>query len=137
MAAGEDQPQAVVPYRAVIVGCGMLVGIDPGELGEALGAVGERAVATEAIDRAPARGDGDPRSGIRRDAVTRPRRDRRREGILHRVLGELKVTDVANQRRQNGRALLPERELDGGSRVAGPGPPLAERAHALARPRDA
>ncbi len=113
----------------------VFLGLDASELGEPLGPVGERAVAAQAVDRPAARGDGDPRAGVGGDAVARPGRDRAGERVLNGVLGELEVADVADQRRQHGRALLAERPLDGGGRVLPDSGRRSPRtAHAVAVP---
>ena len=111
---------------------GMLLGIQAGELGEAFGTVGERAVAAQPVDRAPASRDRDPGARVGRHAVARPGRDGGGERVLHRVLGELEVADVADERGQDLRPLGAEGALDGGGRVPRSRPPLIARAHARA-----
>ena len=92
--------------------------VEARQLGQPLGAVGDRAVAAQAVDRPPPRGGRDPGARVGRHAVAPPRRDRRRERVLHRVLGELEVAGLADQRRPARRPLLAERALDGGRTTA-------------------
>ena len=132
MAAREDQAETVILDRAVVGAHVMLLGVDAHELGEAAGPLRQRPIAAQAIDRPPARRDGDPRARVGRHAVARPGGHGGGEGVLHRVLGELEVADVPDQGREDRRSLLAEGTLDGGGRVGGTRPPLAARVHAWA-----
>jgi hypothetical protein len=80
---------------------------------EQLRLAGERPLATDSIQRAVSRGDDDPGRRIRGNAVMRPPEERRLEGVLKRVLGELEVTEDANQGRKDARTLLAEDAVDG------------------------
>ena len=119
VAAGEDQPQPVVDDRALVVhGWLHVLGVQARQLGQALGAIGHRPVAAQAIDRPPPRGGGDPRPGIGRNPVAPPDGDRRLERVLHRVLGQLEVADLPDQGGQHDRPLVAKRARDrGGDRV--------------------
>src|SRR4029079_14645992 len=75
-------------------------------------AVGDAALAAQAIDRLAPRRGGDPRARAGRDAVARPRRHRGGERVLQRVLGEPDVPDVPDQRRQDSGPLLAKGPLD-------------------------
>ena len=109
MTAGEDQPQPVVDDRALVLhGWLLVLGVQARQLGQPLGAIHDRSVPAQAIDRPPPRGGRDPGAGIGRDPVAPPRRDRGLEGVLHRVLGELEVARLADERRQHDRALVVE-----------------------------
>ena len=123
MAAREDQPQALIGDRAVLR---LLVGggVDARQLRQSRCAVGQRAVAPQAVDRAPAGRGHEPGGGARGDAVARPRRHGRRKRILKRVLRQLEIAQLADQRGKHSGALLPERALDRGGRRAHPRPPL-------------
>jgi hypothetical protein len=114
VAAGEDQPQPVVDDRALVIHRRLLVlGVQAHQLGKAVGAVGHRPVPAQAVDRPPPGGGGDPRPRVGRDAVAPPLRDGGLERVLHRVLGQLEVADLADQRGEDDRALLAERAGDG------------------------
>src|SRR5437763_5638707 len=106
MAAGEDQPQAIVGDRAVIRLARMLCGLQARKLREAVGAIGQRAAPAKAVDGAPARGSCQPGSRITRYPVARPCGNGRRESVLHGILGQLKVADMAYQRRQRSGPML-------------------------------
>ena len=63
----------------------------------------EDLLAADAVDRAVARGRDDPGAGRPREPVARPALERRRERVLHRVLGELEVAEDAREdRRRRG-----------------------------------
>ena len=95
---------------------GRLLGllVEAHQLGQPLRAVGDRAVAAQAVDRPPPGGRGDPCARVGRHAVAPPGGHGRLEGVLDRVLGELEVADLADQRGQHDRPLLAERVRDGG-----------------------
>src|SRR2546421_180609 len=112
MTAREDQTQAIVHYRALLGFDRVGLLVQAHELSEALSPIGHRAVAAQPIDCPPPGGHGDPRPGIGRDPVPPPSRHCIDEGILHGILGQLEVTDMTDQRRQYGSALLAERARD-------------------------
>ena len=58
------------------------------------------------VDRAVARGCDDPRTGVRRHAVSRPALGRAEEGVLYRVLGEVEITEDAAEDRDGFRAFV-------------------------------
>ena len=59
-----------------------------------LGAEGlEAAGAAQHVDRLVARGRDEPGARVRRAPVARPALERHREGILHRLLGHVRVAD--------------------------------------------
>src|SRR5437868_6260258 len=75
MAAGEDQPQAVVVHAALVLGHSfVLLRVEADELLEPIGAVREGAVAAKPVDRPPAGGGGDPGTRVLGHAVALPRR---------------------------------------------------------------
>jgi hypothetical protein len=126
VAAGEDQPQAVVGDRGRLVHLGLLGGcfVDPHQLGEALGPAVGRLSAADPVDRLAPRRRRQPGAWAGRDAVATPGRERRLERVLHRVFGQGEVADLADQRRQHGAALLAE-----GGRRGDVGLDAAARAH--------
>ena len=113
MAAGEDQPQAIIDDRAVLALVGVLLAIEPHQLRQPICSIRHRPVAAHPIDRPPPRGDREPRARPGGDAVAPPRADRVGERVLHGVLRQLKIAHMSDQRRQHGRALPAERVLDG------------------------
>ena len=109
MAAGEDQPQPVVDDRAGF-GRGLVALLGRRrQLGEPSRAVGQRSVAAQAIDCPASRCHGDPRPGPAGQAVPPPRGHCVSERILDRVLGELEVAHLPDQRGQDGWTLVAER----------------------------
>ena len=91
--AREDECEPVVGDRAHVV----LLGRKRLQAREQLGLARERLLAAEPVDRpVPGRGD-DPRAGIRRRPVAGPAFERDREGILHRVLGAIEITEDAGE----------------------------------------
>jgi len=89
-----------------------VLGVQARQLGQALGAIGHRTVPAQAIDRPPPGGGRDPRPRVGRNPVAPPHRDRRLERILHRVLGQLEIADLADQRGRRNRALVAKRARD-------------------------
>jgi hypothetical protein len=111
MAAGEDQPQALVGHARDHGRLRVRVGRhERRELGDA-GL--QRAPAPQPVDRAVARDGDHPRGGIARDAGLRPARERRRKRVLDRLLGDVPVADGADQGRDRPPELLAEQALDG------------------------
>ena len=108
VAAGEDEREAVVGDRAHVV----LLGRQRLEPGEQLGLAGECLLAPEPVDRAVARGGDDPGARARRRPVARPALERDREGVLHRVLGELEVAEDAGECCDGTAPFLPEDAAD-------------------------
>jgi hypothetical protein len=117
VAAGEDQPQPIVGDGAGLGHVVVLVRVEAHQLGQTLGAIGHRAVAAQAVDRPPPRRDGEPRARPGGNAVARPRGEGGGEGVLHRVLGQLEVADVADEGGQHGGALLAKGAGDRGGGV--------------------
>ncbi len=132
MAAGEDQPQAVIDNRAVHVHVGVLLAIEPHQLRQPICSIRDRPVAAHPIDRPPPRGDREPRPRPGGDAVAPPRADRVGERVLHGILRQLKVAHMSDQRRQHRRALRAKRFLDRGA-----DPIRARAAWRLQRAQDA
>jgi hypothetical protein len=112
VAAREDQPQPIVDDRAVVAHGWPRV--QAHQLRQPLRAVGHRPVAAQAVDRPPPGRCGDPRARVGRHAVAPPDRHGRLERVLDRILGQLEITDLTDQRGQHDCALLAERLRDGG-----------------------
>ena len=132
MAAGEDQPQAVVrelivPTLRIVRRAERLQALEDGPLLE------QRALAAQAIDRLVAGDAGDPGAGVVRRAVARPALEGHHERLLHRLLGEVEVAQHADQRRDRPSRLVPEQAVDDGDRIgrglAGPGRRAAGRSY--------
>jgi hypothetical protein len=112
VAAGEDQPQHVVAERiGVLVGrCDLLR--DRGLGLEVALLRAEQDLPAQTVDRLVPSDIDQPGARISRNAFRRPLLDRRREGFLQRLLGELEIADEADQRREDATRLLPEDPLD-------------------------
>jgi hypothetical protein len=107
MAAGEDQLQP-------LVGKGRLIHVvlhGHGHVEQAR-LRGEGAVASQAVDRAVARGDREPGAGIGRRAVARPALGGVREGVLGGFLGQVEVAEVADQAGEDAAPLVAEDLLE-------------------------
>ncbi len=96
VAAGEDQPQAVVfdvlalPLRGLV-----RVGVEP--LGEIPQRRVEPGAPAQAVDGLEAAGRDEPRAGVGRCAVPRPLLDRGCEGLVERLLGQVEVAEEADE----------------------------------------
>ena len=119
MAAGEDEPQALVGDLVVADAVGDHLGrpgLDlarPGRLGRAPGAL-----AAQAVDGAVARRGDDPGEGGIGDPVARPTLERGGVRVLQRVLGAVDVAEDAREDGQRPRAVVAD---DAGDRVAAVG----------------
>ena len=107
MAAGEDQPQALVAHRSLLDL--FVAGVQQGRLGVAVGAGG---LAPQPVDGAVARGGDDPARGARRQPVRGPPLHGRREGVGHRLLGDVDVAEDADQDGHRAAVLRAEDALD-------------------------
>ena len=76
--------------------------------------LGEHPVAAQAVDRAVAGRDGQPGAGIGRGAVARPALGGGRERLLRRFLGEVDVTQEADQVGEDAPPLVAEDLLEQG-----------------------
>ena len=74
--------------------------------------LGERAVAAQAVDRAVASRDRQPRARIRRRAVARPALGGDRERLLRGFLGEIEVAEEADQVGEDAAPLVAEDLLE-------------------------
>ena len=96
MAAGEDEPQAVV---LDLLRCPGRVGL--GDLREPPGELrlqgGEMAAAAEGIDRLEAPGGHQPRPRVVRDTVPRPTLDGYRKRLVKHFLGQVEVPHQPEQ----------------------------------------
>ena len=96
VAAGENEPQAVVFERVIVDDDGIDRGLEmPGELRDRC--VESRAPAQH-VDRFEAAGRNEPRERVGGQPVARPPLDRRRERFVQRLFRQVEITDQANQR---------------------------------------
>jgi len=107
----EDQPQPVVGDRAhvLLVTSERLERLDRAELRRLLA---ERPFAPEPVDRAVARGRGDPRAGVVGDPALGPHAHRLGERVLDGVLGEVEVAQDPDQRGDRSSLLRSEQAVD-------------------------
>src|SRR5207237_10679883 len=70
-------------------------------------------LAADPSDRAVARGGGEPAAGVRRYAGLRPLLERGDERLARRLLGDVDVTEAADERGDQPAVLLAEDPLDG------------------------
>ena len=87
----------------------------------------QRALAPQAVDRLVARDAGDPGARVVGHALPRPALERDDERLLDRVLGDVEVTEDADQGRDRPPRLVPEQAVDDRSLA-----PLRGRASAAA-----
>jgi hypothetical protein len=116
VAAGEDQPQPFVAHGSLLVLLGLVAGVQQRGLGVAILA---RRLAPQPVDGAVARGRDDPARRAWRQAGVGPALHRGRERVLDRLLGDVDVTEDADQGGHGAAVLLAEDALDlrgGGSR---------------------
>jgi hypothetical protein len=127
VAAREDQPESVVHDRAHGIGAvEFCVRIDRRELfldqalpAEELRLLRKHPSPPEAVDRPVPRRRRDPGAGVVRDPPFGPRLEGRDEGILDRFLGEVEVTEHADQGGHRPPLLLAEQAVDDGARILG------------------
>ena len=100
VAAGEDQLEPFVGDDCLLV-VGELLGPC-----EQLRLARERLLAPDPVDRRVPGRRHDPGAGIARRSVARPALGRTDEGVLHRVLGEVEVTEDAAEDRDRARPLV-------------------------------
>jgi hypothetical protein len=111
MAAGEDQLEPLVRERLLLHVLRHLVLSRLGQLQQAC-LCGERAVATQAVDRPVACRRRQPRAGIGRLAGLRPALGGDRERFLGGLLGEFEVAEEADQVGEDAAPLLAEDLLE-------------------------
>ena len=110
MAAGEDQLEPLVRERLLVHLLHLLFhGL--GHLEQAR-LLGECALAAQAVDRAVAGGDRQPRARIGRRAVARPALCSSRERLLRGILGEIEVAEEADQAGEDAAPLIAEDLLE-------------------------
>jgi hypothetical protein len=96
MAACEDQPEPVV-HDALVVQCGGVLYLGPDPIGERRVRCVPPGIAPHPVDGLEPAGRYEPRARMGGDAVPRPLRKRRREGVVHRFLRELEVAEQADE----------------------------------------
>jgi hypothetical protein len=105
--AGEDEPQPFVLHRSLF---GRLIcGVQQEGLRVPVLA---GCFTAEAIDRSVAGGGDDPAGGAWRDTPVRPSFDRLGERVLDRLLGDVDVTESADQDSNRSSIFLAEDSLD-------------------------
>src|SRR5438067_5259090 len=110
MTAREDQPEAVVLHRPHLHR--LVLSVQEGGVSVA---VVTRGLAPEPVD-APIAGRGDDPAGrARRNPRLRPALEGSEEGLLDRFLGDVDVTEEADQGRDRPPGLFTERSLDVGA----------------------
>jgi hypothetical protein len=105
--AGEDQPQAVVAHRPLLL---RLVA-DMREHGRGV-PVGAGRLAAEAVDRAAPRGEDDPALRTGREPGPRPALHGDGERVLDRLLGDVDVAEDADEDGHRAAVLGAEDTLD-------------------------
>src|SRR4029079_13154511 len=117
MAARKDQPQPIVGDREVDIGAHLRVAAwsDRRQLRlyralprALVGLRPKPSPATQPVDGAVPGGGRDPRSRVRGHAALRPDLEGRDEGVLHRLLGELKYAEHTHKRRARPSLFLAE-----------------------------
>jgi hypothetical protein len=103
VAAGEDQPEAVVVHGALLHW--FVLGVQQRRLGLLVGA---RRLPSQSVDRPVPRGRDDPSRRTGRYAALRPLLDRGRKRVLHRVLGDLEVPEHPGKHGHRPPVLSPE-----------------------------
>src|SRR4051794_21594562 len=113
MTAGEDQPETVVLHGAVVVVAVVAIAVIRHLAGPQRRSLAELAglgrPAAQAVQGAVAGRGGEPRAGAARDAIARPALQRRGEGVLRTLLGEVPVTGHPDQGRDHAPPFLLER----------------------------
>src|SRR5262245_32283314 len=99
MAAREDESQTIVGNRAhwlrlLVSAARLALGIEQA-VQERLFVCSAR-FASHAIDGAAAGGGGEPGTRIGRDTAAGPGFERRGQGVLHDIFGEVEVADLAD-----------------------------------------
>jgi hypothetical protein len=122
MAAREHEPEPLVGDRGDRVVLVLRLGRDGGERVEVGGALAAAGLAAQAVDRAVARADRDPRRRVVRDAGRRPALERDEERVLDRLLGAVEVAERARQRGDRLPRLAPEQAVGDDRGVSGAGP---------------
>ncbi len=128
MTAREDQPQAIVfdatvLHSAVVTVAGITSGgrIGPGEHGHLLELGGTGRGAAEPVERAVARGGGEPGRRTVRDPVAGPRLERPRERVLRALLGEVPVAGHPDEGRDDATPIRAKGGDDGRLDLTGRG----------------
>lgn len=109
VAAGEDQSQAIV-LQPVVIPVRFLGGIQL--IGQQVQRGIEACTPTQPINGLEAPSRNQPGTRVGRYAVVRPLLQRGEEGVVQRFLGQVEVTEQADQRRQHPPRLAPVDGLD-------------------------
>ncbi len=116
VAAGEDEPQPVIPHRALL----LLFFVGVQQRGLRVLAVAGR-LAAQPVDGPVARGGDDPSDRTWRQPSRRPPPGRLGERVLDRVLGDVDGPDEAGQDGYRAAVHIAEDLLDVGQRGHGQG----------------
>ncbi|MCY1182860.1 hypothetical protein D9M73_234390 [compost metagenome] len=103
MAAGEDQPQAIV-LQVILCHVRRLKGFQ-GVCQTGLGDI-ETGATAQAIDRLEAAGGHQPGPRAGRHAIALPALHRNEEGFMQGLLGQVEITEQADQSRQDSPRIL-------------------------------
>ena len=115
MAAGEDEPEAVVGDGHRVLRLRPDRGQSRLDLGVALerpGLLAQPLAPAEPVDRPVPRGRGDPGPRVVRHAPDRPRLEGRHERFLDGLLGQIEVAEHPDERRDRPAGLLAEQAAD-------------------------
>jgi len=119
VAAGKDQAQAIVREFSHLFFIRASGECGKGGVGLDLGALSLECLApTEAVDGFSSRRGRDPGTGVAWDAIAWPALDRDGEGVLKRVLREVKVAAGADKSREDAAGLFAEDTLNAICRAA-------------------
>src|SRR2546423_2920580 len=111
MAAGEDELESLIG-KCRVVECFVHRCLHGVGLVEQAGLLVALLVAPDAVDRGVASGRDEPRARVGRRAVARPPGRGRGEGLLRGLLGEVEVSEEADQGREHATPLVMEDLLE-------------------------
>ena len=100
MAARENQSQPIVSDALFVSPCGRIDNPEIGVLAVLVQRI-ETLAPPDGIDGLEPSGGDEPRARVVRHAVARPLLQRRPEGVVQRLLGDVEVAQQANQRREH------------------------------------
>src|SRR5579875_2410250 len=106
MAAGEDQPQAVVRDAVILQSVAGILLFALLESENLVETTGEARIAAHPIDRLVPRRADNPRARVARRSFARPLFERGGEGLLRHVFGKLEIADQSDQRGQDSAEFL-------------------------------
>jgi hypothetical protein len=113
VATGEDETKPVILHGLHLLGHGRIV-VAGGEHRHLAEQFPSARLAAQAVDGAVAGGRRDPPARVGRQTLARPLVQGDGEGLLHRILGDVDVTEDTDQGSHRSARLLPEDLADGG-----------------------